>query len=721
MENGVPTKDEGAFSHAPALVEVTGAIYPFLDDLNANLHPHFAGTQYEQLFVGNFVDRVHTFDLSQWKPTVWNPAGLVQANDKYRIYCTLGYHMSLIDDLIGQTHITNEVRYFITMYMDMHIPLMIHLEDAQQYTDEYLLTDYGKGAPIQEHEPSMDYIFHQGLIPNVINYIPDCSFWSDIRSKSNPIVHVLSKGLPQRCQIRNMREILNKYSRKHEMVYEFIFACLKCSLLGMYKTCMVRPPLNIRIRLYRKFNTISKAELLQWMLGDHQQLLFYVIKEFLIFGVRDIPSIYAEIERRYYWDKFEQCVNKAMNTVRSNIEDNEGIMHFRGIENQLVAINKQQVHHLFRPTRHLFCNVVLGECERIDDTHFVDYLRKEMKDEDRNLMYEMAVRVPLTDRTEFEWLKYFNVSENTIKKIVQIQETYILDGTKGPLKTFLSSLSRYEFECVRDLCEAFDRKFNIRIFTLPVHTYIQQCKALRRKHGVDNGHPMPDSVGETFICMECKQFKGFITKKERGKIVNLFAYGHSKVLINDETMELYCGKRSDKVDSKKRNQVIPEYSSFVDVNIDEIMSANDIRNRKRMAKEARKELRNHVCSKTPLVRLNMVGVLLEFYGKMYMICPTCANFMEVTSENYTENGIYCGCCLQHGKLYTSVSCEWCKACKGNEVWNPITVLDNEEEKSIYLCNGCLKPWIRNAETTLQLDTIRKGLEQRWKRLQHPGL
>jgi len=699
---------------------VSGAIYPFLDDLNSILHPHFAGTPYEQLFVGNFVDRVHTFDLSQWNPSVWNPAKLEEANAKYQIYCTLGYHMHLVEKLTQESHVTNEIRYFLYMYMDQHLPLMIHMEDVEEYTNEYLLTNYGEGAPIQKHEPSMDYIFHQGLIPNVINYIPDCSFWSDIRSKSNPIVHVLSKGLPQRCQIRNMREILNKYSRKHDLVYDFILACIKCSLLGMYKTCVVRPGLRVRIRLYRKFNNLSKVEMLQWMLGDHQQLLFYVIKEFLIFGVRDIPSIYMEIERRYFWDKFEQCVNKAMNTVRAHIEDSENIMQFRGIESQMIAINKQQVHHLFRPTRHLFCNVIGTECERIDDGNFVDFVRKETSTENRELMYEMAMRIPVTKRVEFDWLKYFHVSANTIKKISQIQDTYIADGTKGHLKTFLSGLSRYEFECIRDLCEAFDRKFHIRIFSLPKHTYIEQCKALRRKYNIMNGEEMPNTVGETYLCLECKQFKGFITKKERGKIVNLFAYGHSKVLIDDQTMTLYCGKRSEKVDSKKRNQIIPEYSSFIDVNMQEIEAANNVRNRKRIAKEKRKDMKNQTCSKTPLVKINMVGVLLEFYGKMYMHCPSCANFMEVTSENYTEKGIYCGCCIQHGKLYTTVCCEWCKTMKGNEVWSPIPVLDNGET-NIYLCNTCLKPWIRNAETILPLSTIRKGLEQKWKRLQHPGL
>ena len=702
---------------------MSGAIYPFLDDLNSVLNPHFAGTKYEQLFVGNFVDRVYTFDTSLWQQTLfWNPAQLTRGSDEYKIYCTLGYHMHLINEILDMNNITNDIKYQLCIYMDMYIPLMIHMEDEDKYSDEYLLTDYGEGAPIHTFGPTTDTVFHQGKIPNVLNYIVQCSFWSDVRSKDYPIVHLLSKGLPQRCQIRNMREILSNYSRKYDTVYEFIYSCLLCSLLGMYKSCTVRPPLNIRIRLYRKFRSMSKAEMLQWMIQDHQQLLFYVIKEFLIFGVHEIPSIYAEIERRYYWDKFEQCVAKAMNTVRSSIEDNANIMHFKGVEPQLIAINKQQVHHLFRPTRHLFCHVIINECEKIDDSKYIDYIRKETPLENKDIMYQMAIRTEELKCTPFEWLQYFNVKEDIIKNLKKVQDTYIQDGSKGSLKSLLEGMDRYTFECVRDLCEVFDRKNNVRLFTLPKHIYIQQCQALRRKHEIQNNCPIDQDTGSSYVCLECKQFKGFVTGIDKGKVKNLYAYGHSKILIDDETMELYCGKRSDKVDGKKRNVIKPEYTSFIDVDYQRVMNANEIRHRKRQAKEKRKDLRSKVCSKTPLVSVNLLGVLLQYYGKLYTMCPVCANFMLVTSEHFTKDGFYCGCCMQHGKLYTNVSCEWCHAIRGNESWTPIKVKDNEnKEMNIYLCQQCHKPWIRNAETILPLDTIKKGLTQRWKRLQHPGL
>ena len=210
------------------------------------------------------------------------------------------------------------ILYYLTLYADMHIPLMIYIEDGSDdhYKDDHLTSDFGNGAPINKYLPTMDKVFHQGNLPDVLHYIVQCSFFSDTRSKANPIVHLLSKSLPQRCTIRNLREIVSNYCRKHDDVYKFVLGCLKCSLMGLYETCTERPPLDIRIKLFRKFDSISKAQMLQWMMRDHQQLLFYTIKEFLIYGVRQVPSMYDEIKQRYYWDKFEDCVVKAMNTVR---------------------------------------------------------------------------------------------------------------------------------------------------------------------------------------------------------------------------------------------------------------------------------------------------------------------------------------------------------------------------------------------------------------------
>lgn len=630
------------------------------------------------------------------------------------------YHLN---KLLTEGKVQPSILYYLTLYADMHIPLMIYMEDNNQFSDDHLLTDYGDGAPINKYLPSMDKVFHQGNLPDVLHYIVQCSFFSDTRSKDNPIVHLLSKSLPQRCTIRNLREIVSNYCRKHEDVYNFVLGCLKCSLMGLYETCTDRPPLDVRVKLFRKFNSISKAQMLQWMMRDHQQLLFYTIKEFLIYGVRQVPSMYDEVKERYYWDKFEDCVVKAMNTVRKCVCMETNVMDFKGVETQLSIINKQQVHHLYRPTRHPFCHVVMMECEKLDDAACVDYISKKFPAEHRKLIYKMAIRTSNSKAHPYKWLEYFKVSKNTIKSLMYIQDIYIQEGSKSSLKQFLSKLSRYEFEAIRDFSEIFDRKINVRLFTLPVHVYKRQYTALRRKHCIPNGQPLPDDIGSTMMCLECKQFKGFVnTNDDKGKITNLYAFGHSKVLIDDETMKMYCGKRCDKVDGKKRHHPVSEYSSFMHTDTGALEQVRSDREKKRSAKEVRKEIKNKTCANTELCKVNLLGRLLQFYGSLYTICPSCGNFMEMTSKYFTEDSFYCGCCIQHGRLYTTVSCEWCHAVRGNESWNPISIVDDtgeeEKERNIYLCQQCHKPWIRNARSQLKLSIIRKGLTQRWKRLQH---
>ena len=722
MENGTPSKQPAFFIGNAQYLDgqlITGQIYPFIEDVNKTLLPHFAGSPYEEMFVGNFVDVVNNFNLNKWNPTYWNPKHLQSADQNFTIYCTLGWIIHCCEVLLEQPNMSREIKYSLTLYMDMHLPLMIHMEDVNEYSNDYLLTDTGSGAPIKTYSPHISKVYHQGKLPDVLHYIVNCSFFSDNRIKSNPIVHLLSKALPQRCTIRNLREIISNYCRQYNDVYDFIVGCLKCSLLGLYKSCIVRPNYQLRMKIMRKINNSNKSVILQWMMKDHQQLLFYIIKEFLVFGVHQIPSIYEEINQRYYWSKFEKCVMGAMDVVRKFENQGHDIFQFPNVESKLISINKQQIHHLYRPKRHTFASTFVSECDKHDDNKSYDFITKHSKKEDVKLMYQLAIRTPMNVDLPFEWLTYFNVGKQNIKKVMTIQETYNQEGSKTNLKQFINSLQRREFETIRDFCKMFERKKNIRYFLLPSHIYKQQYRALKRKYGISG--ELPKDIGKTYVCLECKQFKGFTNYiNNKGKRINLYAYGHSKVLVEDDNMKLYCGKRCDKVDAKKRHNNMQEYSSFIEMDDEAKRKLTELRVKKRDAKEKRKDIKNNICADTELCSVNLLGVLLQFYDTMYTICPICANFMVFDSKYFTKDGFYCGCCIEYGKLYTTINCEWCKVSRGNETWTPILVKEGETKKNIYLCGTCYKPWIRNSEGVLELDTIKRGLMNKWKRLQHPS-
>ena len=177
------------------------------------------------------------------------------------------------------------IAHLLSMYVDMFIPLLLHIE-ATGDTDEDLCTDAGEGAPIETHDPTT--CFHPGLLQNHVNKLMQCSFWSDT-GKQEPIVHLLSKSTPQRCQIRSLSHIVYNYSRLHDDVFDFLLNCLRCSLMGSYSNAQ-RPPLVKRMRIHHLLQTTSKHSLLQWMKHGHQQLLFFVMKEYMVCLLYTSPS-----------------------------------------------------------------------------------------------------------------------------------------------------------------------------------------------------------------------------------------------------------------------------------------------------------------------------------------------------------------------------------------------------------------------------------------------
>ena len=73
---GISFQPTASFSAAQPLDDalVTGQIYPFMDQYQRNIDTILRIHDVQALFIGNFVDRVHSFDLSTWKPSFWNAA-----------------------------------------------------------------------------------------------------------------------------------------------------------------------------------------------------------------------------------------------------------------------------------------------------------------------------------------------------------------------------------------------------------------------------------------------------------------------------------------------------------------------------------------------------------------------------------------------------------------------------------------------------------------------
>lgn len=686
-----------------------GRICPFVFDdgeqrelPDQTLLNYFSGSKYEWLFMGTFWDRLQTWTPYEG-PLQWNVTHL----DHPWVKALVMIVNSCIE-LMGTSNLPKYISFCVYIYYDAHVPLMCAVEDATPDTIR---------AAFLKYQPKTQDVLQEANLPDIINLQLHCSFWNENKPKMQPVVHLMCKALPQRCQIRNLREIIANYCQTDDLVHEFMRSALLCSILGMYKHCKKRMGWKARAAVIRRFIYLkpNRMQMQEWLFTNYQHLLFYTIKEFLTFSMAMIPALYGELCRTYKWHTFEKTVHAAMDSVRGNIESNierSTAIHdwLSQVESTLMQVNKQQLGNLFRPQRQTFTQTVVAICERIDETAQQINPHLAFPMEYILLLRKMVQRVP-RGKVRIDWLQYFNVKQATIDALENMYQHYQQNTYRTDLRKLLQNSSRYDFEAIRELFQAFQQNHHdIRIFMLPKHYYDAQCVALRRRYGLAETDALEPHVGEVFLCLSCNTFKGFIVKKD-AKCNNLFANGHHKIIVDDETLKCYCGRRCEKTDTKKRKRIALE-SYLEGVELEE--------HRKRRAKKdwktQRKTMQNELCAKTECVKFNMLGCLLQFYDHLYLFCPSCGNPTTFKASQYDKHGFTCGQCLKEGTLYTNVSCFMCGTYRGKDSWTTITSKNEDEsEESLPICNGCFKPWLRQYDQPVPksvLEQHRKKMRER---------
>lgn len=564
----------------------------------------------------------------------WYPVSVSFSRyEDFSYYLTAVYSIYVLEMLILKEK-EHSIIYNLCLFRQTFFFLMIHVEETGKTRNK----DFDK----EEHIPSLDKIFHEGNIKNIIVKVLECNYWTenDSNIKKNKVVHLLSKALPQRCQIRNLREIIDNYCSQDDSIYDLLLSFIKCSVLGGYSHCTVYPTLEVTKTFYKFFfyDSVDKPHMRAWMLEENQQFLFYTLKEYMIYAVRMIPSLHSVLLEKYNWESFTNTVVGGLDTLHAKINtacdySYPGCDWFDGIEEELSFINKQQIKHMYQHNRYRLYKVVLTSVTKIEEDECVtDIIDK--KNETYDMLKKMSVRHPLTSTVPYTWLRFLGVRETTVSMLLSFQKNILTEGYRSMVKKKLTSLfkrNKKEFELIKMLSDIYEDRENIKLFTLPHHYYKKQKKALQ-----DN-FPDPKAQQYAHVCLYCKTFKGFLITKTNHH-VHRHAIGNSKIIIDDATLKYFCAKRQEKYENKKRAMVHSQ-KSIMD-NKYEIM-----KKRKKNAKEQKKKKKNSMCADTEITKINILGKILQFYGKLVILCPKCGSCCQIEKEMYTSQSLMCMACV----------------------------------------------------------------------------
>ena len=640
----------------------------------------YAGAPFEWIFMGSFAECVHVYDPAHLPKTpFWGGDLSPVTPTAQKIVHTLVTILHTLSELMESS---NELALYL--FFDAHVPLACALESARELTDETVV------RLAKEHAPNPDDVLFEGTLPDVVSDLFRCSFWNETKTKMEPIVHLLCKSLPQRCQIRNLNAIISNYCSENDHVFTFMLRSVLCSVLGNYQHAKRRLQARARMVVLRRWvvDPPNRTQIQEWLFSRHQHFLFYVIKECLTYMMTMNPILLEAVRDAYKWDAFTRCVHHAMDLSRDNLNrrvasDTHVVEWFKDVEPALVHVNKQQLGNLFRPQRFTFCQLAIQICSRIDEQSHEPRIYIHLPREYRNIIRAMCRRIDHTDVVPIAWLQYFNVPNDIISKLINMQTHFKQTSCRSELRKLFQSMNRMTFETVRELFQTFDEVHNnVRVYYLPQNMYEAQKRALRKRFNVPDHEPLSDSYSTAFVCLMCKTFKGFVVRRT-DRTCNLFANGHHKVTIDDESLVCYCGRRTDQNDSKKRQRVMSH--TFED-DVFEMEEANK-RAAKRDWKMQRKKWLNHECFHTPCTKVQMLGVLFQFYNNLYYLCPLCASPTVYDPLTLGPHGLHCGQCTKETAHY-HVECVLCGLQRGTAKWNTLVYVEDGTEKSDVMCKDC---------------------------------
>jgi hypothetical protein len=217
-----------------------------------------------------------------------------------------------------------------------------------------------------------------------------------------------------------------------------------------------------------------------------------------------------------------------------------------------------------------------------------------------------------------------------------------------------------------------------------------QVLALRAKHMIHPWDDMPRHITTFYFCSICKKWAHPIVSIGQKGIQNSYSMGTDKSMYNFSKSALVCGRQTLSVSIRK----LKENGDY----------NRETTNKEKDARIIRKHKKNSFCSNTPLIPVDMLGIVKKLDGKLWVLCEICGCLIQFDGTKFTIQGVTCGNHTNYASeiqimstrniLYPHVKekrCFYCNVSEKSKVLKMVKILEDTTEelliKEYYVCGS----------------------------------
>lgn len=553
------------------------------------------------------------------------------------------------------------------------VPAYVELQDRQGLgpVDDAQVKDV-----LRTHAPLRGRKLRPSHLPNFVRKIVSTCFLATRTGNRSvdPIAHILHKAWPMRCSVRNFSDIVSMYILNNDEVYYFVLLILHASMIGVYGTAL-QASQELEILMYRYYvhKPISREHLSQWVQQDNHMLLFIAIKEYMVYAIQTTPGIARVLHEVYNWGAFVVDVNRQGDAVRTALHANVATP----------SAMFQAALGMVSTTRCFKCPPPALNYGTVGE-QLIAAIRQVYQPSEDVYMYPLRTLLyynlePLVQaNVPFATIaRAFGLRDSLVTTLSHAVESRASSASMRELRK-ITLQSSFESILLHEFMQAWTMCFRIHTCPLPQHIVQQQleCRAAPVKHNV-------------YACACCRQLREFIVD-ESTHGGNAWARGHQKVILDDETGDVFCGRRIEKAGVIPRT--VPRGTSAT------------------LSRSFWKSQQTHMCGYSPLLKFNLFGKMLYFFGKAYMFCPSCMCVMQVRPQQFHQSTIRCTHCTYQGQADIGATCFHCHQRQDTSMLALAL-----HSTIVHVCKKCTRPWMRMDDITskMHIDTAHQSIDERW--------
>lgn len=677
--------------------------------------------------------------------------------------------------------IQNEVMYMLHLYSQTHLNLASHISNTMEYKNillerelnvENLNYDKAKPTFYMLYYPGQYDVECEGTLEDMSHLCSYITFISFNDIGFGVWHYLMGKLLPKCCQKRTVSRKQDEACTDNEDYYRHVCQCFVMSLMGLYRTSKNRPKFERRLAIHSHMNEYhNKGEFMDFMISN-KYIVSSIIREHLMFQMcADIA--YTIVVSLYFprWGVFLETSQDAVDLIRK-IFDETG--EFTGIEKKLEE-KIGNTEYVFRRNSNDFVAFILGRFKDMNksmdaiiklqlDEEAANELngnsdtrsksssnnnnnnyshssktkhqqKKKMKADQDNLGELLITNLAATIKTlsvpkrkqidkyvenlvpcddiYLSDLEIIGVSEAGINRLEECYLIYKQEESKKRTTQNLSMLSATDYEIIYYFFWALRTHYSLRLVHLTRDMTARQLEAARRKFNVPQEEEVtPYEIRSILFSACCCKIKTFNAQSH-----HISFMGAERIVKNDITNKLYCGKKPTKKQAKplesKKNT-----NTTVNLSITQYNKKLLIEKKKKeredqgfvfgtLSKDYKNRYRR-VCIETPIRIAPAAGFAVEFKDskekrdqKSYTICPRCGFPTHFSISMYGPNGFSCMKCDQDFRTQLNQPmCTGCHTIKStrednSDRWKTLYFLDDRLDGSqmfqeFHFCNTCAK-------------------------------